>query len=112
MLCPFEIIFFVLVGLFFFPFIYIGFTEPKNKNLLKLLFIIELVSLNFSLIILFTDYYYSWNTLLNCTATGQIFVLFLLTISALEASIGLAFIYTYFRFWRNINIQQLNKLKS
>jgi len=50
--------------------------------------------------------------LTNFSPNGQILVLFFLTISALEASIGLAFIYTYFRFWRNINIEQLNKLKS
>ena len=112
MFCPCEIIFFSLIGLFFFTFIYFICSENLNKNLLKLLFLIELISLNFSLMILFTDYFNSWDSIGHFSANGQILVLFLLTISALEASIGLAFIYTYFRFWRNINISHLNQLKS
>jgi len=103
-------IFFLLVGLFIFTLLFFIFSSSLNKNLLKFLFLIELLSLNFSVIFLYTDYYYSTQGLFSIN--GQLFVLFFLTISALEASIGLAFIYFYFRFWRNININNLNKLKD
>jgi NADH:ubiquinone oxidoreductase subunit K len=112
MLCTAEIFIYILIGVFFFTLFYLIFSTKTNKNLLKLLFIIELLSLNFSVFILFIDYYNSWSLFPNFTSNGQLLVLFILTISALEASIGLAFIYVYFRFWRDINISNLNKLKS
>jgi NADH:ubiquinone oxidoreductase subunit K len=111
-MCELEYIFFIFVGLFFFSIFYLILSPNLNKNLLKLLFLIELISLNFCIIILFTDYFYGWNNINNITTTGQILVLFILTISALEASIGLALIYTYFKFWRNTNIINLNKFKN
>lgn len=101
---------FILFGLLFFTLCFFVLSPSSNKNLLKLLFIIELLSLNFSLIFLFVDFNCSLHQI--SVVHGQTFVLFFLTISALEASIGLAFIYNYFRFWRNINIKNLNKLKS
>ena len=80
--------------------------------MLKLLFVIELLSLNFCLLILFTDFYYNWNNIYNLNVNGQVFVLFILTISALEASIGLALIYMNYKQTQATNIENLNKFKN
>lgn len=80
--------------------------------MLKLLFVIELLSLNFCLLLLFTDFYYGWNNIYNLNLSGQVFVLFILTISALEASIGLALIYMNYKQTQETNIENLNKFKN
>jgi len=95
-------IIYFLLGLFFFTIIFTISSSKVNKNALKLLFIIELLTLLISLIFLVVTNYYQ-------ILDGQIFVLFLLTISALEASIGLAFIYLYFRYWRTTTLNKFNK---
>jgi len=80
--------------------------------MLKLLFVVELLSLNFCLMILYTDYFYNWSTVSVMNFNGQIFVLFILTISALEASIGLALIYMNYKQIQFTNIENLNRFKN
>jgi len=43
---------------------------------------------------------------------GNIVVLYLLTIAAVEASVGLALIYNYYRLWRTVKINSLSKIKG
>jgi len=100
-----QLFIFILLGLFLFTLLYTINSNRINKNALKLIFIIELLTLLLSLIFLIiTDYYQ--------IIDGQIFVLFLLTISALEAAVGLAFIYLYFRLWRTTTLIKINKMKT
>ncbi len=77
----------------------------NRKNVLVLLMCIELmllaVNLNF---IAFSHY-------LNDMA-GQIFVLFILTVAAAEAAIGLAILVLLFRNHGTINVQALDELKG
>lgn len=44
--------------------------------------------------------------------TGQVFTIFILTVAAAEAAIGLAIIVTYYRNNKNIEIQQMNRMKG
>ena len=44
--------------------------------------------------------------------TGQIFTLFILTVAAAEAAIGLAIIVVYFRNVRTIRVEEIDKLKG
>ncbi|PID34082.1 MAG: NADH-quinone oxidoreductase subunit NuoK [Thiotrichales bacterium] len=77
----------------------------NRKNVLVLLMCIELmllaVNLNF---IAFSHY-------LNDMA-GQIFVLFILTVAAAEAAIGLVILVLLFRNHGTINVQALDELKG
>src|SRR5512140_1278660 len=43
---------------------------------------------------------------------GQIFVFFIMTVSAAEVAVGLALIVTIFRTKHNINIDEMNELKG
>ena len=44
--------------------------------------------------------------------TGQIFTLFILTVAAGEAAIGLAILVVYFRNVGNIEVDQINKMSG
>ena len=44
--------------------------------------------------------------------TGQIFAMFILTVAAAEAAIGLAILVVFFRNLGSIEVQQINKLKG
>ena len=44
--------------------------------------------------------------------TGQIFTLFILTVAAAEAAIGLAIIVVYFRNTGTIRVEEIDKLKG
>jgi NADH-quinone oxidoreductase subunit K len=44
--------------------------------------------------------------------TGQIFALFILTVAAAEAAIGLAILVTYFRNRRTIAVEDINMMKG
>jgi NADH-quinone oxidoreductase subunit K len=44
--------------------------------------------------------------------TGQIFALFILTVAAAEAAIGLAILVTYFRNRRTIAVDDINMMKG
>jgi NADH-quinone oxidoreductase subunit K len=43
---------------------------------------------------------------------GQIFSLFILTVAAAEAAIGLAILVVYFRNVGNINVKEINKMSG
>ena len=77
----------------------------NRKNIIVILMSIELILLavNINLV--------SFSILLN-NLIGQIFTLFILTVAAAEAAIGLAIIVVYYRNSGTIRIEEINKLKG
>ena len=77
----------------------------NRKNLIVILMCIELLLLavNINLV--------SFSIFLN-DLNGQIFTLFILTVAAAEASIGLAIIVVYYRNSGNIRVEEINTLKA
>jgi NADH-quinone oxidoreductase subunit K len=77
----------------------------NRKNVIVILMSIELILLavNINLV--------SFSIYLN-DLTGQIFALFILTVAAAEASIGLAIIVIYYRNSGTIRVQEIDKLKG
>jgi NADH-quinone oxidoreductase subunit K len=45
-------------------------------------------------------------------ATGQVFVVFVMTVAAAEAAVGLAIIIAIFRHVKSVNLQNINLLKG
>ena len=83
-----------LVGIFF-----------NRKSILLILMCIELILLavNINLV--------SFSIFIN-DLTGQIFALFILTVAAAEAAIGLAIIVVYYRNSGTIRVEEINNLKG
>ena len=77
----------------------------NRKNIIVILMSIELMFLavNINLV--------SFSIYLN-DLTGQIFTIFILTVAAAEAAIGLAIIVIYYRNSGTIRVQEINKLKG
>ena len=77
----------------------------NRKNLIVILMCIELLLLavNINLV--------SFSIFLN-DLNGQIFTLFILTVAAAEAAIGLAIIVVYYRNSGNIRVEKINTLKG
>ena len=77
----------------------------NRKNLIVILMCIELLLLavNINLV--------SFSIFLN-DINGQIFTLFILTVAAAEAAIGLAIIVVYYRNSGTIRVEDINKLKG
>ncbi|SVB26919.1 uncharacterized protein METZ01_LOCUS179773 [marine metagenome] len=77
----------------------------NRKNVIVILMSIELILLavNINLV--------SFSIYLN-DLTGQIFTIFILTVAAAEAAIGLAIIVIYYRNSGTIRVQEINKLKG
>ena len=77
----------------------------NRKNVIVILMSIELILLavNINLV--------SFSIYLN-DLTGQIFAIFILTVAAAEAAIGLAIIVIYYRNSGTIRVQDINKLKG
>ena len=77
----------------------------NRKNIIVILMSIELILLavNINLV--------SFSVFLG-DLTGQIFTLFILTIAAAEAAIGLAIIVVYFRNAGTIRVEEIDKLKG
>ena len=77
----------------------------NRKNVIVILMSIELILLavNINLV--------SFSIYLN-DLTGQIFAIFILTVAAAEAAIGLAIIVIYYRNSGTIRVQEINKLKG
>ena len=77
----------------------------NRKNIIVILMSIELILLavNINLV----SFSISMNDLV-----GQIFTLFILTVAAAEAAIGLAIIVIYYRNTGTIRVQEINKLKG
>ena len=77
----------------------------NRKNLIVILMCIELLLLavNINLV--------SFSVFLN-DLSGQIFTLFILTVAAAEAAIGLAIIVAYYRNTGSIRVEDINSLKG
>ena len=77
----------------------------NRKNIIVILMSIELIllSVNINLV--------SFSIYLN-DLSGQIFALFILTVAAAEAAIGLAIIVIYYRNSGSIKVQEINNLKG
>ena len=77
----------------------------NRKNIIVILMSIELILLavNINLV--------SFSIFLNDLA-GQIFTLFILTVAAAEAAIGLAIIVVYYRNTSTINVEKIDSLKG
>ena len=77
----------------------------NRKNLIVILMCIELLLLavNINLV--------SFSVFLN-DLNGQIFTLFILTVAAAEAAIGLAIIVTYYRNSNSILVDDIDRLKG
>ena len=77
----------------------------NRKNIIVVLMCIELILLavNVNLV--------SFSIFIN-DLTGQIFALFILTVAAAEAAIGLAIIVVYYRNSGTIRVEEINKLKG
>jgi len=77
----------------------------NRKNIIVILMSIELIllSVNINLV--------SFSIFLN-DLTGQIFTLFILTVAAAEAAIGLAIIVAYYRNTSTIDVEKIQSLKG
>ena len=77
----------------------------NRKNIIVILMSIELILLavNINLV--------SFSIFLN-DISGQIFTLFILTVAAAEAAIGLAIIVSYYRNKGSIRVQEINEMKG
>ena len=77
----------------------------NRKNLIVILMSIELIllSVNINLV--------SFSIFLN-DLSGQIFTLFILTVAAAEAAIGLAIIVVYYRNAETIRVEEIDSLKG
>ena len=77
----------------------------NRKNVIVILMSIELILLavNINLV--------SFSIFIN-DLSGQIFTLFILTVAAAEAAIGLAIIVVYFRNLGTIRVEEIDKLKG
>ena len=49
---------------------------------------------------------------LHETVTGQVFVIFTMTVAAAEAAVGLAIIISVFRHFRSVDLENVNLLKG
>ena len=77
----------------------------NRKNLIVLMMAIELMLLSVNTNFVAFSYYLG-------DMQGQIFVVFILTVAAAEAAIGLAILVLLFRSRSNINVDELNSLKG
>ena len=77
----------------------------NRKNVIVILMSIELILLavNINLV--------SFSIFIN-DLTGQIFAMFVLTVAAAEAAIGLAIIVVYYRNKGTIRVEEINSLKG
>tara|TARA_Y100001970_G_scaffold271674_1_gene367410 strand:- start:438 stop:749 length:312 start_codon:yes stop_codon:yes gene_type:complete len=77
----------------------------NRKNIIVILMSIELILLAVNINMI------SFSIYLN-DLLGQIFTLFILTVAAAEAAIGLAIIVIYYRNSGTIRVQEIDKLKG
>ena len=77
----------------------------NRKNLIVILMCIELLLLAVNI------NFVSFSIFLN-DLNGQIFTLFILTVAAAEAAIGLAIIVTYYRNSNSILVEDIDRLKG
>jgi len=77
----------------------------NRKNIIVILMSVELILLSVNLNLV------AFSTELG-DLTGQVFALFVLTVAAAEAAIGLAILVTYFRNRGTIAVEDINSLKG
>ena len=77
----------------------------NRKNIIVILMSIELILLSVNINMV------SFSIFLN-DLTGQIFTLFILTVAAAEAAIGLAIIVVYYRNTSTIDVEKIQSLKG
>lgn len=77
----------------------------NRKNIITILMAIELMLLAVNMNFISFSYFLG-------DLSGQIFVLFILTVAAAESAIGLAIIILVFRNNKSINVDELNRLKG
>ncbi|MBS0193317.1 MAG: NADH-quinone oxidoreductase subunit NuoK [Proteobacteria bacterium] len=77
----------------------------NRKNLIILLMSIELMLLAVN------TNFVAFSRFLG-DASGQVFVFFILTVAAAESAIGLAILVTLFRNRRDINVEEIDKLRG
>ena len=77
----------------------------NRKNVITILMSIELILLSVNLNLV------AFSAFLN-DLVGQVFALFILTVAAAEAAIGLAILVVLFRNTRSINVEELDRLKG
>jgi len=77
----------------------------NRKNIIVILMNIELILLGVNINLV------SFSIFLN-DLTGQIFTLFILTVAAAEAAIGLAIIVVYYRKTGSIQVEDIDSLKG
>ena len=77
----------------------------NRKNIIIILMSVELIllSVNINLV--------SFSSFLG-DLTGQVFALFILTVAAAEAAIGLAILVTYYRIAGTIAVEDINTMKG
>jgi NADH-quinone oxidoreductase subunit K len=77
----------------------------NRKNIIVILMSVELILLSVNLnLIAFSSYLGD--------LTGQIFALFILTVAASEAAIGLAILVTYYRIRGSIAVEDIHSMKG
>ena len=77
----------------------------NRKNIIIILMAIELILLSVNLnLVAFSAYLGD--------LTGQVFAMFVLTVAAAEAAIGLAILVTYFRSRGTIAVDDVNRMKG
>jgi len=77
----------------------------NRKNVIVILMSVELILLAVNLnLVAFSAYLQD--------LTGQVFVMFILTVAAAEAAIGLAILVVYFRNRGSINVDDINVMKG
>jgi NADH-quinone oxidoreductase subunit K len=77
----------------------------NRKNVITILMSIELILLSVSInLVAFSAY--------SAVLSGQIFSLFILTVAAAEAAIGLAILVVYFRNRGSIAVEDINVMKG
>ena len=77
----------------------------NRKNVINILMSIELILLGVNINFIAFSYY-------SNDLTGQVFSLFILTVAAAEAAIGLAILVVYFRIKGSIDVKDVNVLKG
>jgi NADH-quinone oxidoreductase subunit K len=77
----------------------------NRRNIIVVLMAIELILLAVNInLVAFSSYLHE--------VTGQIFAMFVLTVAAAEAAVGLAILVTYFRNRGDIEVDQANMMKG
>ncbi len=77
----------------------------NRKNVIIILMSLELILLSITINLV------AFSSFLD-DPSGQIFSLFILTVAAGEAAIGLAILVVYFRIVGNIEVDQINKMRG